>query len=112
MGPTEFCYWLRGYFEIAGPQTRTLSQEQVEVISKHLALVFAEKAKDMPPISKRDVPPILDPESPESKAAVKELEKWMREQQTPKWGSPRYCADSYSDPLICTTVSCKAGWDG
>lgn len=44
MKATEFCYWLQGYFEISDASSkagRSLSDEQVELIQKHLALVFA-----------------------------------------------------------------------
>jgi len=43
MKATEFCYWLQGYFEIYGASTNpgnSLTGEQVELIQRHLALVF------------------------------------------------------------------------
>lgn len=40
MKPQEFCYWLMGYFEIAGGSEPTLTAEQVKIIKNHLALVF------------------------------------------------------------------------
>ena len=43
MKATEFCYWLQGYFELDQASTKpgnSLSDEQVEVIQRHLALVF------------------------------------------------------------------------
>jgi hypothetical protein len=43
MKATEFCYWLQGYFEIDQASSKpgnSLSDEQVEVIQRHLALVF------------------------------------------------------------------------
>lgn len=39
MKSTEFCYWLQGYFELSSDR-QGLSEEQVEVIRRHLALVF------------------------------------------------------------------------
>jgi hypothetical protein len=39
MKPKEFCYWLQGYFEIAG-DVPALGPQQVEEIRNHLALVF------------------------------------------------------------------------
>ena len=45
MDPTSFCYWLRGFFEMTG--AKELTPEQVEMIHKHLLLVFEEKAKDI-----------------------------------------------------------------
>lgn len=40
MTARDFCYWLQGYFEVAGVTHDTLSPEQVNVIRGHLALVF------------------------------------------------------------------------
>lgn len=42
MKPTEFCYWLQGYFELAdhASHEQHLTTEQVEVIKNHLNLVF------------------------------------------------------------------------
>jgi hypothetical protein len=48
MNADNFCFWLKGYFEIlsAGPKTSeklVLTAEQVEMIETHLNYVFAEK---------------------------------------------------------------------
>lgn len=48
MNEREFCYWLKGFFEIlsAGPKVPdklVLTAEQVEMIDKHLRSVFQEK---------------------------------------------------------------------
>lgn len=43
MKATEFCYWLQGYFEIYGASAEpgnSLTGDQVEVIQRHLAMVF------------------------------------------------------------------------
>lgn len=46
MTSREFCYWLQGYFEIkdkglvGSVETFNLSPYQVEMIQKHLSLVF------------------------------------------------------------------------
>lgn len=43
MKATEFCYWLQGYFEldrVSSTPEKYLTGEQVEVIQRHLALVF------------------------------------------------------------------------
>ena len=42
MSSRDFCYWLQGFFEIASENAPalTLSNEQVELIKKHLDLVF------------------------------------------------------------------------
>lgn len=42
MKTTEFCYWLQGYFELNEDiGAEGLSKKQVDLIQKHLALVFA-----------------------------------------------------------------------
>ena len=43
MKASEFCYWLQGYFELAKNgsfKTDGLNQQQVEMIERHLVLVF------------------------------------------------------------------------
>ena len=39
MKSESFCYWLQGYFEIHG-KSEGLSAAQVEIIKRHLAMVF------------------------------------------------------------------------
>jgi hypothetical protein len=39
MTSREFCYWLQGFFEITKGAT-ALTQDQSEIIQKHLSLVF------------------------------------------------------------------------
>lgn len=43
MKAESFCYWLQGFFELAGQShpAITLSNAQVEMVKRHLALVFA-----------------------------------------------------------------------
>lgn len=38
MNSRDFVYWLQGFLEIAKPET--LTREQLEMIQKHLSLVF------------------------------------------------------------------------
>lgn len=38
MTSRDFCYWLQGCLEIAGPAT--LNTEQIALVQKHLNLVF------------------------------------------------------------------------
>lgn len=41
MKPEQFVYWLQGYFELTG--SNELSEQQVEIIKDHLALVFKKE---------------------------------------------------------------------
>lgn len=38
MKSRDFCFWLQGYFELT--DRKSLSEEQVQQIKKHLSLVF------------------------------------------------------------------------
>lgn len=40
----EFCYWLKGYFELS--DSNTLSPQQVQIIKDHLNLVFTKVTLD------------------------------------------------------------------
>ena len=44
MTPEQFCYWLQGFFELSG-QT-SLTDEQVEMVKKHLQTVFINVTGD------------------------------------------------------------------
>lgn len=63
MTPTDFCYWLQGYFELS--RAESMTDGQLKIVKEHLALVFehtidpvrearvaAEEVKD-------DAPPIV-----------------------------------------------------
>lgn len=40
----NFCYWLQGYFELTGDDVKQgLTPKQVEVIRRHLNMVFAHE---------------------------------------------------------------------
>ena len=51
MSSREFCYWLQGYFEIAGVKTPgvmpgtgcPLTVEQTDIIARHLSMVFVHE---------------------------------------------------------------------
>lgn len=38
MKATEFCYWMQGMFELT--RTKSLDETQVEIIKRHLNMVF------------------------------------------------------------------------
>ena len=40
MTSRDFCYWLQGYFEIANINSDGIPIDKVELIKKHLNLVF------------------------------------------------------------------------
>lgn len=40
MTSRDFCFWLQGYFEIGNRQAQGLDIDQVEIVKRHLALVF------------------------------------------------------------------------
>lgn len=40
MTSRDFCYWLQGYFEIAGNESGGMTPKQMGMVKKHLALVF------------------------------------------------------------------------
>lgn len=54
MTPENFCYWLKGIFELTDVDlnkrhlTETLSREQVDCIKQHLDYVFAPKVYPEP----------------------------------------------------------------
>ncbi len=47
MTSRDFCYWLQGFLEINGvensPGTQIMSRKQVEMIQKHLSMVFVHE---------------------------------------------------------------------
>ena len=45
MSPENFVYWLNGFFEISG--SKTLTEEQVQVLKEHLKLVLTKKTPDI-----------------------------------------------------------------
>lgn len=68
MNATEFCYWFQGYIEItkAGaqspPAVSGLSQEQLNMVERHLALVFQHDIdpKQGPPAVQQQLQAIHD----------------------------------------------------
>lgn len=45
MSPENFVYWLNGFFEISG--SKTLTEEQVQVLKDHLKLVLTKKTPNI-----------------------------------------------------------------
>jgi hypothetical protein len=45
MSPENFVYWVNGFFEISG--SKTLTEEQVQVVKDHLELVLTKKTPDV-----------------------------------------------------------------
>lgn len=43
MTSRDFCFWLQGYFELALPHVNVINQEQIDIIKKHLNLVFVHE---------------------------------------------------------------------
>lgn len=43
MTSRDFCYWLQGYFEMDQGKTITLGEGQIQMIKKHLQMVFAHE---------------------------------------------------------------------
>lgn len=43
MTSRDFCFWLQGYFELGDEPRDTLNTKQVEIIRRHLALVFVHE---------------------------------------------------------------------
>jgi hypothetical protein len=52
MKAVEFAYWLQGMFEL-NPPTQGLTTEQVELIRKHLTLVFKHEIDKSYPQSEK-----------------------------------------------------------
>ena len=115
MGPLEFAYWLRGFFEIGGE--RALSKEEVVVISKHLTLVFEEVAKAKRPISVDAIKKaLIDPPAPFSPLDPRNRLICSTEKTAPACSVA--CEDDYdamtgsplASTVICSPKDSKA-WD-
>lgn len=52
MTSRDFCFWLQGFFEIAKPEQVT--KEEIEMIRKHLAMVFIHEIDPSMPNKKLD----------------------------------------------------------
>lgn len=61
MKSVEFAYWLQGFLELTNP--KTISEEQTEMIKKHLALVFKHEIDPSYP-DKEELDKIHNPAKP------------------------------------------------
>lgn len=43
MTSRAFCYWLQGFFELRDPGTNGITGAQLQMIQKHLAMVFVHE---------------------------------------------------------------------
>jgi hypothetical protein len=65
MTERDFCFWLRGFFELTGKQD--ISKEQAEMINAHLDYVFEEMNKKVePPVFSSTTTSILESLSPKA----------------------------------------------
>ena len=69
MTSRDFCFWLQGFFELS--RTTTLSENQVSMIERHLALVFQHEidpsmgnAKVQDKLNAAHAPPSAAPSGP------------------------------------------------
>ena len=60
--PEQFCYWLQGVFEVAGPAT--LNAVQVKTVREHLALVFDKQTPNHSVSPEVDAPSVVEPARP------------------------------------------------
>ena len=98
MSPENFCYWLRGFFELNGDAK--ITEEQAELISKHLTLVFEEKAKNLPKISY---------DNGKSWGGIKPLDAKVYCSSGPQLFATDHCFDPKCECGICAstrTVGC------
>lgn len=51
MKSVEFCYWLQGLFEVGEPET--LNDKQVDLIKRHLNMVFKHEIDATYPVSQQ-----------------------------------------------------------
>lgn len=46
MTENQFCYWLKGYFELANPRGYAIDHMQTKIIMDHLDQVFKKETPD------------------------------------------------------------------
>lgn len=52
MSSVQFCFWLQGFFELANP--REMTPAQVEMVKKHLSLVFIHEIDPSFPVEQQE----------------------------------------------------------
>lgn len=102
MRSRDFCYWLQGFFEVAGKHTRPngyndalhITPSQAECIQKHLALVFIHEIDPSMPSNELDTvhnPMNIGPSPSDiAKKTIEELEKVTRIKDANSTGPMRY----------------------
>lgn len=81
MQSRDFCYWLQGFFEISG-ETKEITADQVEMIKKHLNMVFEHE---------------IDPSFGKSAEALKKI----HEKDPPVTRPARSTFDPHSTKIMC-----------
>lgn len=69
MTSRDFCYWLQGHFEIS--ETKTLGEKELEMVKRHLALVFKHEIDPSIPDPGGTLQDIHDAKPPGYSAEVK-----------------------------------------
>ena len=85
MKSRDFVYWLQGFFELGGGNVKSLNSEQVELIRKHLSLVFIHE---------------IDPE-----AGDEDHQKLLNEVHGVDLKNIKLCCKNYKQCLKC--FKCK-----
>lgn len=92
MNPTEFCYWLQGYFELREGNS-ALTEGQTEIIKDHLQLVFKKDTPDRNQTTHSNLP------SPTKRGGP--YPHPLGPEQDNEFGHMRFCsgADKVKSPL-------------
>jgi|10_taG_2_1085330.scaffolds.fasta_scaffold21292_3 hypothetical protein len=85
MQPRDFCYWLKGYFELRkdqGEDKHYLDEVQTQIIEDHLDLVFKKETPDRQP----------------RKEDVVQLRSILAQNGVPNKNDDIYCTSSFTMP--------------
>jgi hypothetical protein len=100
MTPQDFCYWLKGYFEINGEAK--ITPKQAQIIKDHLDLVFEKVTPDRATFEPTKFEKQTDPPEEKidwmelggAKEIAKELEKLIPD-------DVKFCCKPKKKKLIC-----------